>query len=76
MRRWLDQCVLPSFAGRILPVDARIARIAATLHVPDKSPPNDTLIAATALAHNLTMVTRKVSDFAPTGVFILNPWSL
>jgi predicted nucleic acid-binding protein len=44
------------------------------LHVPDPRPLRDGLIAATALVHGVTVVTRNVGDFAPTGVPTLNPW--
>jgi toxin FitB len=73
-RSWLDAHVLPAFEGRILPVDTAIARRSARFHVPDPHPVRDGLIAATAMAHGLTMVTRNLGDFAPTGVPLLNPW--
>lgn len=73
-RIWLDRHVLPAFAGRILPVDTEVALRSARLHVPDPRPIRDGLIAATALVHGLTVVTRNVADFAPTGVRTLNPW--
>lgn len=73
-RRWLDGSVLPSFSGRILPVDLDVALRAAALHVPDPKPDRDALIAATALVHGMTVVTRNIADFAPTGVALINPW--
>ena len=73
LRTWLDNYVLPAFAGRILPVDIEVARRSAGLHVPDPKPVRDSLIAATALVHGMTVVTRNVDDFAPSGVLLLNP---
>lgn len=75
LRTWLEDHVLPAFADRILPVDTAIARRSAGLHVPDPRPVRDALIAATALVHGLTLVTRNVADLAPTGAKILNPWT-
>lgn len=74
LRAWLDGHVLPAFAGRILAVDAAVAQRCASLHVPDRRSDRDALIAATALVHGMTVVTRNVGDFEPTGVRILNPW--
>ncbi|EJA5988488.1 type II toxin-antitoxin system VapC family toxin [Salmonella enterica] len=74
LRRWLDGNVLPVFADRILPVDVAVVRQCARLHVPDPRPESDTLIAATALVHGMTVVTRNVADFEPTEVAIINPW--
>jgi predicted nucleic acid-binding protein len=74
-RTWLDSHVLPAFAGRILPVDTAVAQRSALLHVPDPKPIRDGLIAATALVHGMTLVTRNLSDFEPMGVTILNPWN-
>ena len=74
LRTWLERQVLPGFEGRILPVDTLVARQCAALHVPDLRSDRDALIAATALVHGLTVVTRNVSDFKPTGVALLNPW--
>lgn len=73
-RAWLDNHVLPAFAGRILPVDVEVARRSASLHVPDPKPVRDSLIAATALVHGMTVVTRNVDDFGSSGVMLLNPW--
>lgn len=67
LRRWLEQQVMPAFGERILPVDTAVARRSAALHVPDPRPVRDSLIAATALVHGLSVVTRNVADFAPTG---------
>jgi len=74
LRAWLDDHVLPAFAERILDVDIAIALRSAGLHVPDPRPLADGLIAATALVHGMTVVTRNVEDFRPTGVPLLNPW--
>ncbi len=76
MRAWLDNHVVPEFADRVLPIDAAVARSCARLHVPDPRPERDALIAATALVHGMTVVTRDVGDFANTGARTLNPWNL
>lgn len=75
LRAWLENDVLSAFEGRILPFDTRVARRCAALHVPDKRPVHDAVIAATALVHGLTVATRNGRDFQPTGVPLLNPWT-
>ncbi|MBI5329624.1 MAG: type II toxin-antitoxin system VapC family toxin [Betaproteobacteria bacterium] len=75
LRKWLNQHVIPAFRGRILPVDQAVALRSAQLHVPDPHPIRDGLIAATALVHGMTVVTRNVTDFASSGVTTLNPWA-
>jgi predicted nucleic acid-binding protein len=75
LRAWLDDHVLPAFSERILPVDTAVARRSAALHIPDPRPIRDALIAATALNHGMTVVTRNVAVFEPTGVLLLNPWN-
>ncbi len=74
LREWIDKLVLPTFAGRIFPVDLRIALRCAALHVPNPRSQRDALIAATALVHGMTVVTRNTADFASTGARLLNPW--
>ena len=74
LRTWLDHFVMPAFAGRVLAVDVAVARCCAALHVPGPRAERDALIAATALVHGMTMVTRNVADFATTGAPLLNPW--
>lgn len=75
LRAWLDNHVLPAFAGRILPIDTAVAQRSARLHVPDPQPLRDGLIAATALVHGMTVATRNVSDFVASRVALLNPWT-
>ena len=75
LRRWLNEYVLPTFADRVLPVDIAVVRCGARLHVPDLQPYQDALIAATALAHGMTIVTRNIADFETMGVPLLNPWN-
>ncbi len=75
LRQWLDERVVPSFAGRVLPIDGPVALLCARLHVPDARPERDALIAATALVHGFTVVTRNTGDFAATAVPLLNPWT-
>jgi predicted nucleic acid-binding protein len=57
-----------------LSVDLAVVQRSAALHVPNPRPVRDGLIAATALVHGLTVVTRNVTDFQPCGVTLINPW--
>jgi hypothetical protein len=74
LRTWLENQVMGAFDGRILPVNAVIAKRCAQLHVPDPRAERDALIAATALTHGLIVVTRNVADFETTDVDLINPW--
>ena len=74
LRMWLEQQVLPEFSARTLPVDTAVAQRCARLHVPDRRGERNALIAATALVHGMTMVTRNVADFKFSGVPLVNPW--
>lgn len=73
IHRWIEEQVLQVFHDRILPVDTDVARRCAALQVPDPRSYRDSLIAATALVHKMTIVTRNVVDFEPM-VPVLNPW--
>ncbi|MBX2866205.1 MAG: type II toxin-antitoxin system VapC family toxin [Leptolyngbyaceae cyanobacterium MAG.088] len=74
LRQWLNDHVLAGYAERIIPITVSIAKQYASLHVPDPMPDYDALIAATALDHGLTVVTRNTGDFEKTGVKLLNPF--
>jgi predicted nucleic acid-binding protein len=74
LRTWIDHQVLPRFEGRVLAIDTAVAQRCAQLHVPDPRADRDALIAATALVHGLSVVTRNEADFSSTGVPLLNPW--
>ena len=72
-RVWLTG-VRATFAGRILPFIDNTATLCAAMHVPNPRSDRDAMIAATALEHGMTVVTRNVADFAGTGVRIINPF--
>jgi len=74
LRAWMDGHVLPAFSGRILAIDAAVAQRCAALQAPNPRSDRDALIAATALVHGMTVVTRNVSHFRPMGVALVNPW--
>ena len=74
LRSWLDDQVMAAFQDRVLPVDGPVAKTCAKLHVPDRRSDRDALIAATALVHGMSVVTRNVNDFAAMEVPLLNPW--
>lgn len=74
LRTWLENHVLPFFDGRVVPIDTAVALQCAKLHVPDKKSERDALIAASALVHGMTVVTRNVGDFEGTGVKVRDPW--
>lgn len=75
LRAWMDNHVMTAFSGRVLPFDTAVARRCAQLQVPDRRSDRNAMIAATALVHGMTVVTRNVDDFAPTGAPILDPWA-
>ena len=81
LQRWFDEDLPARFAGRILAFDARVAScwahlIASLLDKGRPLPTLDSQIAATALAHDLVLVTRNVKDYEGTGIDVLNPWDL
>lgn len=74
LRHWFEHRVREAFVGWVLSIDEAVALRASQLHVPDRMPDMDSLIAATALEHSLTLVTRNTADFERTGAPLLNPW--
>jgi len=70
---WLDQ-VLTLYGERVVPFDLRTARRWGALSAAVGNDSADLMIAATALEHGLTVVTRNLSDFEPTGVAVLDPF--
>jgi toxin FitB len=74
MRTWFENSVLAAFDKKTLIIDTIIARQCALFHVPNPKGERDAFIAATALVHGLTLVTRNIKDFVETGVKLLNPW--
>lgn len=76
LRSWFEDVLLRHFRDRILPIDTAVARQCARLHVPDPRSEHDAMIGATALVHNLIVVTRNVADFEPMGVRLIDPWKV
>jgi len=74
LRAWVNSYVLLSFSGRILAIDTLVAQRCAALHVPNPRSDRDALIAATALVHGMSVVTRNVGDFQTMGVDVVDPW--
>jgi predicted nucleic acid-binding protein len=80
LEEWLERDLEAWFSGRVLPVDRRVAaRWASLLAQATRTgrplPAIDSLIAATALAHELTIVTRNTKDFEGIGAHTVNPWN-
>jgi predicted nucleic acid-binding protein len=75
LETWLEQRVKPGFAGRILPVDQKVAEMCGRIHAVGPRSFRDGLILATAVVHELTVVTRNVKDFAGGGAEVIDPWS-
>ena len=75
LRKWLNKNVLGTFSERVLAIDTAVAQRCASLHVPNPKSERDAMIAATAIEHRMTIVTRNVSDFSQLGVKIFDPWA-
>jgi predicted nucleic acid-binding protein len=71
--RWF-QSLQAIYASRILEVDVQIADLWGRLQVPNPLPPIDSLLAATAIVHNLVLVTRNLKDVQATGARCINPF--
>jgi hypothetical protein len=72
--QWLSQLV-DVYGDRIIPITADVADVWGRLNVPDPVPVVDGLLAATALVHGWTLVTRNIDDVASTGVHLLDPFA-
>ena len=77
--KWLMQGLLQQYAKRIVPVDAEVALVCGELMAEHKRAgyvlyPMDAIIAASALAHGCTLVTRNIRDFERCGASLVNPW--
>ena len=80
LERWLDSDLLPAFAGRLLPLGEHEMNTWAELQASAekagrKIPVIDSLLAATAKCHGLTIATRNVDDFRHCEVPVINPWA-
>lgn len=75
LQNWITNNVIPSFGERILAIDDNILEICATLHVPNPRSQHDALIASTAIAYNLILVTRNLDDFVNMPVQLINPFT-
>lgn len=73
LRRWVER-ILAEFEGQVLAFTGSTAMLCARLHVPNPRSFRDSMIAATALEHSFSIVTRNVRDFEATGVTIIDPW--
>lgn len=73
LEAWLEG-LRSGFAGRVLPVDAEVADRWGRIEAARPTPGADGLMAATAIVHDLTFVTRNVRDVQDTGARLLNPW--
>ena len=76
LKTWYEERLMPRFQKHVLPVDLAIVEATAVLASGRTLPAHDALLAGTARVHNLTIVTRNVSDFADTGVELINPWTV
>ena len=74
LRHWFEFEIKPAFDDKILKIDEKTTQICTKLHIPDHAPENDAWIAACAIQHNLTLVTRNSADFARTDVNLFNPF--
>jgi predicted nucleic acid-binding protein len=73
LENWLVS-VIHAFGERLLNVDRNVANIWGSMTVGRTLPLVDGLLAATALAHDLTLVTRNTKDFKDCGARLFNPW--
>ena len=74
LERWLEQMTM-TYGESILAFDEETAHVWGRLRVPNPVNPFDKQIAATALIHDLTVVTRNTEHYAPTGARLLNPFA-
>lgn len=74
LKDWYQVAVQAMFKGRILLIDEHTATLCATLHIPDRAPENDAWIAASAIQHDLTLVTRNTKDFQHPNLRVFNPF--
>lgn len=76
LRNWLEQELPMFFSGRVLPVDAAVAHRWGVLlaEMGRPLPAIDSLLAATALEHDLVLITRNLKDVAGLPVAVLSPW--
>ena len=74
LRKWLDDHVMKAFGNRIIDIDQFTAKAIANINVPNARPFKDSCIAASAMQHKMTVVTRNTKDFEGIKVNLINPW--